>query len=74
LPEFHNSIEVWYKAFSKRASIVQSTNDKFADKIRCEQSKFEIGMIVIRQGQEPKLRKAVYRKLDENIQLLVADY
>ena len=44
------------------------------DKIRTEQSKFEIDITQIRQGHEPKPKKVIYRKLDERITRLVGDY
>jgi hypothetical protein len=69
-----NSIEGWHKAFSRRASTVHPTINKLADKIRREQSKFEVDIALLRGSQEPKPRKAIYRKLDEKIQRLVTEY
>jgi len=48
--------------------------NKLAEKIRREQSKFELDIAQIRQGHEPKPKKASYRKLDERITRLVNDY
>jgi hypothetical protein len=50
------------------------TINELADKIRREQSKVEVDIALLRGGQEPKPRKAIYRKLDEKIQRLVAEY
>ena len=74
LPCSNNSIEGWHQAFAKRVSIVYPTINKLADEIRREQSKFEVDIVRIRQGCEPKPKKAAYRKLDERIKRLVDDY
>jgi hypothetical protein len=74
LPRSNNSIEGWHNAFATRVSIAHPTITKLTDKIRREQSKFEIDIAQIRQGQEPKPKKASYRKLDERIKRLVDDY
>ncbi|CAF1686853.1 unnamed protein product [Adineta ricciae] len=74
LPRSNNSIEGWHNAFAKRVSIAHPMITKLADKIRMEQSKFEIDITQIRQGHEPKPKKAAYRKLDERITRLVGDY
>ena len=47
---------------------------KLAEKIRHEQSKFEVDIAQLLQDQQPKPKKACYRKLDERIACLVADY
>lgn len=74
LPRSNNSIEGWHNAFAKRVSIVHPTINKLTDKIRREQSKFEVDVAQIRQGHEPKPKKAIYRKRDETIKRLVDDY
>ena len=74
LPRSNNSIEGWHNAFAKRVSIVHPTINKLTDKIRREQSKFEVDIAQIRQGREPKSKKVAYRKLDERIKRLVDDY
>jgi hypothetical protein len=74
LPRSNNSIEGWHNAFARRVSIVHPTINKLTDKIRREQSKFEVDIAQIRQGQEPKPKKAIYRRLDERITRLVGDY
>ena len=74
LPRSNNSIEGWHQAFAKRVSIVHPTINKLADKIRREQSKFEVNIVRIRQGCEPKPKKTAYRKLDERLKRLVDDY
>jgi hypothetical protein len=61
-------------AFSTRVSAVHPTINKLADKFRREQYKFEVDIALLRGGQEPEPRKEIYRKLDEKIQRLVAEY
>ena len=74
LPRSNNSIEGWHHAFADRVAIAHPTITKLADKIRREQSKFEVEIAQIRQGHEPKPKKALYRKLDERFKRLVDDY
>jgi|ERR1700722_5192959 len=74
LPRSNNSIEGWHHAFSKRVSIAHPTITKLTEKIRLEQSKFEVDIAQIRQGKEAKPKKATYRRMDERIQRLVDDY
>lgn len=74
LPRSNNSIEGWHQAFATRVAIVHPSINKLADKIRREQSKFEVDIAQIRQGHEPKPKKALYRKLDERLKRLVDDY
>ncbi|CAF1283457.1 unnamed protein product [Rotaria magnacalcarata] len=74
LPRSKNAIEGWHNAFAKRVAIVHPTITKLTEKIRREQSKFEVDIAQIRQGQEPKPKKLKYRKLDERIKRLVDDY
>ena len=73
LPRFNNSIEGWYQAFAKRAFIVHPTISTLPDKSRREHSKFEIDIVRIRQGCEPKPKKAAHRKLNEQIKQFVDD-
>ena len=56
--------------------IQQSRNwpRRFAEKIRREQSKFEIDINQLLQGHQPKQKKACYRKLDERISRIVHNY
>ena len=44
---------------------------KLAEKIRREQSKFEVNMARILQGHDIKMKKACCRRLDERISRLV---
>ena len=44
---------------------------KLAEKIRREQSKFEVDMVKILQGHDIKMKKACYRRLNERITRLV---
>ena len=55
-------------------NVLPSPASKFIDKIRGEQSKFEVDINRIRQGVESKPNKRVYRLLDESIQRLVDHY
>ncbi|CAM4850280.1 unnamed protein product [Rotaria magnacalcarata] len=57
---YNRSVEWWHNAFAKRVSIAHPTITKLTDKIRREQSKFEVDIAQIRQGQEPKPKKATY--------------
>ena len=74
LPRSNNSIEGWHNAFAKRVAIVHPSVTKLAEKIRREQSKFEMDIAQIRQGQEPKPKKVQYQKLDERTKRLVDDF
>ena len=74
LPRSNNSVEEWHNAFAKRVAIAHLSVTKFAEKIRREQSKFEMDIAQIRQGQEPKPKKVQYQKLDERIKRLVDGY
>ena len=74
LPRSNNSIERWHNVLAKRVAIVHPSVTKLAEKIRREQSKFEMDIEQIRQGQEPKPKKVQYQKLDERIKRLVDDY
>ena len=47
---------------------------KLAQKIRCEQSKFEVHMGKIVQDHDIKTKKACYRRLDECITRLVTSF
>ncbi|CAF1233891.1 unnamed protein product [Didymodactylos carnosus] len=47
---------------------------KLANKIHREQSKFEVDIAQVRQGHEPKPKKASYRKRDNRIKRLVNTY
>ncbi|CAF0977838.1 unnamed protein product [Didymodactylos carnosus] len=74
LPRSNNSVEGWHSAFANRVSISHPTLAKLADKIRREQSKFEIDIAQTRQGHEPKPKKASCRKRDDQIKRLVNAY
>ena len=60
--------------FQKRVAIVHPSITKLAEKIRREQSKFEMNVAQIQQGQEPKPKKVQYQKLDERVKRLDDDY
>ncbi|CAF3062688.1 unnamed protein product [Rotaria socialis] len=60
LPRSDNSIEGWHNAFAKRVAIVHPSVSKLTEKVRREQSKFELDIAQIRQGQEPKPKKLKY--------------
>ncbi|CAF1253690.1 unnamed protein product [Rotaria sordida] len=74
LPRSNNALEGWHKAFANRVSINHPTISKLTDKIRQVQSKFEVDIEQVRQGHEPKPKKASYRKLDERIKRVVQTY
>ena len=64
-------MEGWHNAFASRVSISHPNIVKLAEKIRREQSKFEVDMTKILQGHDIKTKKACYRRLDERITRLV---
>ena len=63
LPRSNNSVEGWHSAFATRVAIAHPTVKRLADKIRREQSKFEIDIAQLLQGHPPKPKKALYRKI-----------
>ena len=67
----NNSVEGWHNAFGCRVAITHPDIVKLAEKIRREQSKFEVDMAKILQGHDIKMKKACYRRLDERISRLV---
>ncbi|CAM4849508.1 unnamed protein product [Rotaria magnacalcarata] len=71
VPRSNNSVEGWHNAFANRVSISHPNIVKLAEKIRREQSKFEVDMAKILQGHTIKTKKACYRRLDERIPRLV---
>ncbi|CAF3775561.1 unnamed protein product [Rotaria socialis] len=71
VPRSNNSAEGWHNAFARRVAISHPTIVKLGEKIRREQSKFEVDMAKILQGHNIKTKKACYRKLDERITRLV---
>ncbi|CAF1691384.1 unnamed protein product, partial [Adineta ricciae] len=74
LPRTNNSIEGWHNAFAQRVSIAHPTINKLTDKIRTEQSKFELDIALIRLGQQPEAKKTTYKKIEHRIKRLVDDY
>ncbi|CAF2981208.1 unnamed protein product [Rotaria socialis] len=74
LPRSNNSVEGWHNAFASRVTVAHPTIKKLVEKIRREQSKFEIDIAHLLQGHQPKPKKACYRKLDERIARLVRGY
>jgi hypothetical protein len=71
LPRSNNSVEGWHNAFANRVAISHPTIGKLTEKIRREQSKFEVDIAKLLQGHVVKAKKACYRKLDERIARLV---
>ncbi|CAF5137476.1 unnamed protein product [Rotaria magnacalcarata] len=67
VPRPNNSVEGWHNAFANRVAISHSTIVKLGEKVRREQSKFEVDMTKILQSHDIKTKKACYRKLDERI-------
>ena len=51
LPRSNNSVEGWHNAFATRVTIAHPTIHKLAEKIRHEQSKFEVDIAQLLQGQ-----------------------
>ncbi|CAF4780521.1 unnamed protein product [Rotaria sp. Silwood1] len=74
VPRSNNSVEGWHNAFANRVSISHPTIIKLTEKIRREQSKFEVDIAKILQGHDIKTKKACYRRLDERITRLVNAY
>ena len=74
LPRSNNAVEGWHNAFANRVAIPHPTVAKLTEKIRREQSKFEIDITHILQGRASKPKNACYRKLDEQISCLVHGY
>ena len=74
LPRSNNSLEGWHNAFATRVSVTHPTIKKLAEKIRQEQSKFEVDIAQLLQGQQSKPKKSCYRKLDERIARVVREY
>ncbi|CAF4818092.1 unnamed protein product [Rotaria magnacalcarata] len=74
LPRSNNSVEGWHNAFASRVSINHPNIIKLTEKIRREQSKFEIDITEIAQGYQIRTQKACYRKLDDRIERLVSTY
>ena len=62
------------RTFPLRAAGELPRNDIMIQTIRREQSKFEIDIVQILQGHQPKPKKASYRELDERIARLVLGY
>ncbi|CAF2061216.1 unnamed protein product [Rotaria magnacalcarata] len=73
-PRSNNSVKGWHNAFAIRVSISHPTIVKLGEKIRREQSKFEVDMAKILQGHNIKTKKTCYRKLDERITRLVNSF
>ena len=54
LPRSNNSLEERHNAFATRVSVTYPTIKKLAEKIRQEQSKFEVDIAQLLQGQQSK--------------------
>ena len=74
LPRSNNSVEGWHNAFANRVITTHPTIKKLAEKIRREQSKFEVDINQLLQGHQSKRKKASYIKLDERISRVVRNY
>ena len=59
LPRSNNSVAGWHNAFETRVAIAHPTINKLAEKIRSEQSKFDIHIAQLLQSQQPKPKKPV---------------
>ncbi|CAF4254350.1 unnamed protein product [Rotaria magnacalcarata] len=60
LPRCNNSVEGWHNAFASRVTVAHPTIKKLAEKIRREQSKFEIDIAHLLQGHQPKPKNVCY--------------
>jgi hypothetical protein len=69
----NNSIEAEHNMFSNLVSIVQPAISQWAEKFRREPLEFEIHIAENCQDRELKPSNGSYRKLDINIQRLIAD-
>ena len=67
-------MEGWHNVIANRVAISHPTVEKLNEKIRLEQSKFEIDIAQPIQGHQSKPRTACYRKRDECISRLVLGY
>ncbi|CAF4534020.1 unnamed protein product [Rotaria magnacalcarata] len=74
VPRPNNSVECWHNAFADRVAISHPTIVKPGEKIRCEQSKFEVALTKILQSHDIKTKKACYRKLNERITRLANSF
>ena len=57
-PRSNNAVEGWHNVFANRVAISHPTVEKLTEKIRLEQSKFEIDIARHLQGHQPKPRKS----------------
>ncbi|CAF1385504.1 unnamed protein product, partial [Rotaria magnacalcarata] len=74
VPRPNNSVEGWDNTFANRVAISQPAIVKLREKIRREQSKFEMDMTKILQGHDIKTKKGCYRKFDERITRLADSF
>ncbi|CAF4985702.1 unnamed protein product [Rotaria socialis] len=74
VPRSNSSVEGWHNAFASRVAISHPTIVKLGEKIRREQSKYEVDMTKILQGHNIKTKKACYRKLDDRITRLANSF
>ncbi|CAF1624098.1 unnamed protein product [Rotaria magnacalcarata] len=58
VPRSNNSVEGWHNAFANRVAISHPTIVKLGEKVRREQSKFEVDMTKILQSHDIKTKKA----------------
>ena len=63
LPHSNNSVERWHNTFATRVTIAHPTIKKLAEKIRREQSKFEVDIAQLLQSQQPKPKKSLLSKI-----------
>ncbi|CAF5221900.1 unnamed protein product, partial [Rotaria magnacalcarata] len=74
VPRPNNSVEGWHNAFADRVAISHPTIVKLGEKIRHEQSKFEVDITKILQSHDIKTKKTCHRKLDERITRLANSF
>ena len=74
LPCSNSSVEGWHNGFSSRVTVVHPNIKKLTEKIRQEQSKFEVDIAQLLQGLQPKPKTAAYRIFDERLARVVCQY
>ncbi|CAF3388797.1 unnamed protein product [Rotaria socialis] len=74
VPRPNNLVEGSHDVFANRVTISHPTIVKLGEKIRREQSKFEVDMTKILQDHDVKTKKPCYRKLYEHITRLVNSF
>ena len=74
LTRSNNSIEDWHNALANQVAIKYPNIVKSTQKIRCQQSKFEVDMVEVVQGHGINTKKTCYRRLDKCIARLITSF